>query len=139
MSGERVYVDSSALLKRVLNEPQTPALAVALDSYAHGGDLLSSSSLAWVEVWRTLRRVARVLPDVVVEDWAADALVGVAEVPLSADVLIAARGIGSDLLRSLDAIHLASALAVRADVVLTYDDRLADAAAGAGLEVVAPA
>jgi predicted nucleic acid-binding protein len=43
-------------------------------------------------------------------------------------------------LRSLDAIHLASALTVREELeaVVTYDGQLADAARAAGLEVVAP-
>ena len=41
-------------------------------------------------------------------------------------------------LRSLDAIHLASALLLEADVVLTYDKRLAAACIEGGLAVAAP-
>jgi predicted nucleic acid-binding protein len=41
-------------------------------------------------------------------------------------------------LRSLDAIHLAAAIAVGADSLLTYDDRLASSAAAVGLNVLAP-
>jgi predicted nucleic acid-binding protein len=73
-----------------------------------------------------------------VESIAASALSGVAEFPLDDLLLRRARRVGADELRSLDAIHLASAIVVRADAILTYDLRLADAAAAAGLEVLAP-
>lgn len=66
------------------------------------------------------------------------ALAGVAAFPLSDAVLTRALRVGTDELRSLDAIHLASAIAVGADALLTYDDRLAPAARFAGLEVLAP-
>ncbi len=61
-----------------------------------------------------------------------------AEFPLSDDVVTRAREVGNDELRSLDAIHLASALAVGADTLLTYDMRLADSAAATGLEILQP-
>jgi predicted nucleic acid-binding protein len=41
-------------------------------------------------------------------------------------------------LRSLDAIHLAAALSLGAEAVLTYDDRLAEAARGLGMTVLSP-
>lgn len=53
-------------------------------------------------------------------------------------VLLRARQVGNDALGSLDAIHLASALAVGADSILTCHDRLADSAASLGLTVLAP-
>jgi predicted nucleic acid-binding protein len=133
-----VYVDSSALLKRVLDEPETVAVAAALRSHAARRDLLTSSSLSWVEVWRALRRASTLIPDLVPESWAGDALAGIAELPLTAEVLISARNVGSDALRSLDAIHLASALTIDADIVMTFDGRLAAAAEACGLHVVAP-
>jgi len=49
-----------------------------------------------------------------------------------------ARRVRPDRLRSLDAIHLASALVIDADVVLTYDERLARACADNGLRVATP-
>lgn len=66
------------------------------------------------------------------------ALAGIAEFPLSESVLVRARQAGDEGLRTLDAIHLASAVAVGADSVLTYDDRLAESAAAEGLAVLAP-
>ncbi len=49
-----------------------------------------------------------------------------------------AAGIASEGLRPLDAIHLATAIAVAPDVMLVYDHGLAVAAAAAGLAVAAP-
>lgn len=129
-----VYADSSALLKRVIIETESAAARDALARHVTAGDLVTASSLAWLEVWRSLRRAgARG-----VEDLASLAMSGVAEHELSADVLARARRVGTDALRTLDAVHLASALAVGADVLLTYDGRLADTARTVGVEVTSP-
>jgi predicted nucleic acid-binding protein len=98
------------------------------------GELLVSSSLAWLEVWRALRRAG--LTDI--EAVAESALSGIAEFPLDEFVLLRARRVGEDQLRSLDAIHLAAAIAVGADSLLTYDERLASSANAVGLNVLAP-
>lgn len=129
-----LYVDSSALLKRVVIEAESSAVRVLLRESNAAGHLLTASSLAWLEVWRALRRggLANV-PSV-----ARRAVSGIAEFPLSEAVLVRARGVGGHRLRSLDAIHLTSALAVRADRLLTYDDRLADSATDAGVTVLRP-
>jgi predicted nucleic acid-binding protein len=129
-----LYADASALLKRVVVEAESAAVRTLLSERHVAGDLLTSSSIAWLEVWRSLRRAA--VADV--ESIAASALSGVAEFPLDDLLLRRACRVGADELRSLDAIHLASAIVVRADAILTYDLRLADAAAAAGLEVLAP-
>jgi uncharacterized protein len=129
-----LYTDTSALLKRVVVEAESAAVRTLLSERHVAGDLLTSSSIAWLEVWRSLRRAA--VADV--ESIAASALSGVAEFPLDDLLLRRACRVGADELRSLDAIHLASAIVVRADAILTYDLRLADAAAAAGLEVLAP-
>lgn len=134
----RVYADSSALVKRVVVEAESDALVEVLDGYATAGALLVSSSLAWIEVTRVLRvrhtrERSRVAADV------EGAMSGVAEHPLSPEVVSLARRVDPDALRSLDAMHLATALLIDADVVLTYDVRLAGACADNGLAVVGPA
>lgn len=129
-----VYVDSSALLKRVIVEAESSALRALLRDRDAAGDLLTASSLAWLEVWRSLRRAG--VSDVATT--AAGALSGVAEHPLDDATLLNARQVGGNTLRSLDAIHLASAVAVGADSFVTYEDRLGDAAASLGLTVLAP-
>ncbi len=64
-------------------------------------------------------------------------LEGVALLPLDDSILDQAGSLGPPLLRTLDAIHLATALSIREDigVLFTYDDRLAEAARQHGLTV----
>lgn len=128
-----VYADTSALLKRVVVEPESSAVRALLRRQQADRDLLVSSSLAWLEVWRALRRAGLVNAEAVAEL----ALSGVAEFPLDEVVLRRARRVGQDQLRSLDAIHLAAAIAVGADSLLTYDEQLASSAQAVGLSVLA--
>jgi len=94
-----------------------------------------SSVLAKVEVIRASRRLnAAALP-------AARALLaGVDLIPLTSDLVDEAAEAGEPLLRSLDAIHLVSALSIRAELsaFVAYDSRLAEAGAAAGLDPVRP-
>ncbi len=71
----------------------------------------------------------------------AEAFSGVEIIELDDDLAVRAAAVGPATLRTLDAIHLASALLVadEVDAVVAYDARLADAAQAAGLTVVAPA
>lgn len=134
----RVYIDSSALIKRSVAEPESDAVEEALGRHVEDGDALVSSSLAWVEVSRALRGRLDAADRSVVSAAIEDALSGVAERPVAADVVSLARRVGPDVLRSLDAIHLATAIVIDADVVLTYDERLAAAARHNGLVVATP-
>lgn len=132
-----VYVDSSALVKRVVAEAESDAAERLLARHAGAGDVLVSSSLAWIEVERALRALRGRGVDVNVVGSARDALSGIAERSLSADVVSLARRIGPDTLRSLDAIHVSTAVLVDADALITFDDRLADAADQNGITVAA--
>lgn len=60
---------------------------------------------------------------------------GIEEFPLDDGVLETARRIGGDNLRSLDAVHLASAVMMGAHSIMTFDLRLAEAAESAGIDV----
>ena len=126
----KFYIDSSALVKLVVSEAESEALETFL---AEEPDLVSSE-LTSVEVLRfSLRRgdEAVVL--------AQDALVGVAEFPISPDILREASTIHPRFLRTLDAIHVATALAIgELEGVITYDRRMAEAARANGLTVLAP-
>jgi len=127
-----IYVDTSALLRLVFPDPTTPALQELLD-----GDVrLVSSSLMRVEARRgTMRRAPRRLPRV-------DLLLDRIDIIGIDDAVIESAGRLPDPLPStLEAIHLATALLIRADVdsLLTYDERLATAARTHGIPVVAPA
>ncbi len=134
----RVYVDSSALLKRVFAEAESEALALALRAHVDEGSVLVSSALAWVEVSRALRAYPDALGPVEVTSFADTALSGVLEKPLSAEVVALARRLTPPVLRTLDAIHLASALLVDADVLVAYDQRLLEATKTHGISISSP-
>lgn len=133
-----VYIDSSALVKRVIHESSSPALLERMAA-AHGdGDHFVSSSLAAVEVSRALRSRLDAEPPRRIAQATEIALSGVGEAPLSADVTNLARRIGPPVLRTLDALHLATAVLLDVDEVWTYDDRMLAAADGMGLTTRAP-
>lgn len=128
-----IYLDSSALLKLVLQEPQSDQLQEWLTSRR---DIRSvSSELARVEVLRSCRRMApATLPA------ARTLLLRLDLVPLTGAVVELASDLDGVHLRSLDALHLASALLLgdAMSTFVAYDQRLLAAAAEAGLDVVQP-
>ena len=135
----RVYVDSSALIKRSVEEVESEDLEVALESHVDAGDALVASSLAWVEVSRALRKLLENAPaDMNIAEAEEAALSGVSERPITDDVISLARRVAPPNLRSLDSIHLATAILLDVDLVLTYDDRLTEACRHNGLATTAP-
>lgn len=127
-----LYLDSSALVKLVLTERETAALRERL----RGHEALATSVLAVTEVLRTVRRVAPAR-----EADVRPVLSNLVLLDLSVEVLERAAAIPPPALRTLDAIHIATALALgdELDALVTYDARMVDAARGAGLRVDAPA
>ncbi len=132
------YIDSSVLLKRVVEDQGADAARTELRAIDRQGGILVSSSLAWIEVSRALHRLGHDGDTTPYDALVDTALSGVAEHPITAQVVALARRLGPPGLRSLDAIHLASALLADASVVLTCDNRLADAARQAHLVVQIP-
>ncbi len=133
-----VYCDSSALLKRVLDEAESEPLDEWLATEIGAGSSLTASALAWVEVNRAIRK-RRDLHDPA--SWivhATRALSGVEELPMSRAVLSLAQRVAGPTLRTLDAVHLATAILSDADVVVTYDLRLLQVATEMGLATIAP-
>lgn len=63
---------------------------------------------------------------------------GVAEHPVVDEVVSLGQRLDPNRLRSLDAIHVASAMLLDADLLITYDDRMADAGQRNGLRCAAP-
>lgn len=126
-----IYVDTSALLKLVKPEAESKALA----AYLHDETELVSSTLLAVEARRgALRNTPEKLPRV-------DILLSrIDMVEISGPVIESASRLPDPLLRSLDAIHLATALLIREeiDVLLTYDVRLTEAAQAHGISTAAP-
>jgi predicted nucleic acid-binding protein len=128
-----IYLDSSALLKLVRVETDTADLTAWLADRPDAP--LVSSALAEVEVLRACRRIDERL---VGRGRAVLAMLDV--VPVDGQVLGTAAELPDAGLRSLDALHLASALALDPDLetFVAYDARLVAAARAAGLEVAHP-
>lgn len=128
-----IYLDSSALVKLVVTEAETGALEPWL---ADTDQPLASSALARVEVVRASRSIEAALTD------RAERLCwGIDLVPLDPDLLREAALLAPATLRSLDAIHLASALRLAEAgpvEVVAYDRRLLEAARAVGLATVSP-
>ncbi|MEO6083636.1 MAG: type II toxin-antitoxin system VapC family toxin [Umezawaea sp.] len=129
-----IYLDSCALIKLVLDEPESEALEEHLAE--HSETLQISSELATVEV---LRALIRIEVGVEVKSDAEALLKDFARLPLRSSIPHAAALPGKHL-RSLDALHLASAQMLGRSLTqfITYDKRLTRAALDAGLPVVAP-
>jgi uncharacterized protein len=131
-----IYLDANAVVKLIRVEDETPELLAWLTE-RHGEQLVSSVLLE-VEVPRALRRCQpKVLGAV------ASALVKISRFDVDAPVRATAAAYHDQHLRSLDAIHLATAdqLVAAGKLItafVTYDKRLAVVAADAGLKVVAP-
>lgn len=132
-----VYLDSSAILKRVLNEEHAVSFREWLERQLLESELITST-LAWIEVTRALRRQAAIRGVDDLEGRDVEALSGISACPVSYEVVSLARRIAPGDLRSLDAIHCASAAFVDADLFVSYDDRLLNAARANALPVAIP-
>jgi predicted nucleic acid-binding protein len=127
-----IYVDSSALVKLVIDEPETEPLTLHLAR----DRVLVTSEIAIVEVSRA---AAQANPAADVQAEVDQLLSSCTLVAASLQLLRAARQLASSSLRTLDAIHLASALRVEADELVAYDRRLLNACSEHGLAAVSPA
>jgi len=124
---DRLYIDTSPLGRVLLSEPDAAAIRSALE----GSQSRIASRLTALELRRVALREG-------VADRVEALLEGIAFVPLQEHLLVAAETIEPSTVATLDAIHLATAVRVRADAIMTYDRRLAAAAHDHGLQVLAP-
>ena len=129
-----IYFDTSALVKLVFEETESAALAEWLTVRADVPKV--SSDLSTIQLLRTCRRV-----DEDAVEGANLLLGGIDLLPMDRAIVEKAANLVPTELRSLDAIQLASALSVKANLtaLVAYDARLCSAAAEAGIEVVSPA
>ncbi len=124
------YLDASAIVKLVLDEPDS----LTLLRWYHESERVATSRVGVVETRRAASR----------RDGDPAQLAAVIErlevFELDSDIDRRASAIGPSSLRTLDAIHLATALSIPGlGSFVTYDDRLAEAARNIGLPVVRPA
>lgn len=129
-----IYLDTSALVKLVVDEPESAALADWLDD--RPDDVLCSSAVSRVELLRAARRRSPATVPATVA-----LLCELALVPVDSPVLELAAEIGPPGLRTLDALHLASAAGLGPDLsaFVAYDGRLIEGAALLQLPAISPA
>ena len=125
-----IYLDTSAVLKLVVEEPESSAAAQYLSAAAAQGHQLVASMLLHTELHCMAHRrgfpgepVNTVLGAINLVDLARSDLMYAAALP--------------GKLRSADAIHLAAAIRMQTDVMVAYDAKLLAAAVEAGLRVLA--
>jgi predicted nucleic acid-binding protein len=129
-------MDTSALTKLLIAEPETPELRAWLTAQSDQGEYAATSALGRVELMRAVARYgepgqaerARYLLD------------GLDILPLTEPVIALAETIGPPTLRSLDAIHLAAAAQIERELTafVTYDRRLVDGCREVGLTTASP-
>jgi uncharacterized protein len=127
------YADTSAVIKLLVEESHSKAFAAFYD--AHADAEWVSSALLRIELTRAVTRaMPALLPD------ARDLLLAFSFLVIDDDIVEAAMNEPDRGLRSLDAIHLATAriLGEDLDAIVSYDDRLLKAATDAGLATASP-
>jgi predicted nucleic acid-binding protein len=132
MNADLAYVDSSAFVKLIAAEAETAALRRALARWSR----ITSSALLVAEVTRAVLRNTPTSMPLAVGFLGTVDLIGITRARLQQAGLLQ-----PPQLRTLDALHLVSALAVgsRLGALITYDQRLAAAAQWYGLPVLTPA
>jgi uncharacterized protein len=135
-SGGVLYLDSSAIVKLAVREPETAALQEELMRWS----LCATSSITTIEVSRAAARARGQERSVLPPRSVAALLSAGVEMVLTDHVRRTASTLAPPELRALDAIHLASALALGRDLaaVVTYDIRMQRAAEARRLPVLVP-
>lgn len=131
MSAEVWYLDSSALVKTIIEEPESSSLVRWLSEV----DELVACELVRVEAVRAVR-----VSDPTAVPRAREAVTTLTLIRLDDALYDAAADLQPPSLRSLDAVHLAAALSVGRDLagVVSYDARMTEAARALDLHVEAP-
>lgn len=133
MAGEALYFDSSALVKLVVEEAESLPLLRLFEA----ASLRFASDPVKVEVPRAVRKSGEGAKRLKLWDRVQEDLSFVA---IDDSILNLAAGLAPATLRSLDAIHLASALVLgkSLEAFIAYDNRLANAARAVPLQLISP-
>ena len=124
------YIDSSAILKLIFTEKETPALDKVMNNK------MVTSTLTRVEVKRAVNRINSTKSKV-----ANDVLAQLQYTELEPQTLNLAEAFSPDVtLRTLDAIHVASVLRISEAVqgIITYDEQMIANAEKMGIKVLSP-
>jgi predicted nucleic acid-binding protein len=130
--GNPVYLDTSALVKLVLQEDQSDDMRRFLDETSLQG---VSSEIAEVELSRAILR-----HDEQLTNRGLEVLAQLVLLPFTRSMRLRASYLAPSALRSLDAIHLATAFEIQVDLecLVSYDARLLQSASESGLSVASP-
>lgn len=126
----RWYLDTSAALKLLVHEDESDALAKAIDGASP--DLVG----CWL-LDTELRRAAQ-RETALTQQSVSAFLDGIDLYEVPASLFREAGLLPGANLRSLDALHLAAAVRIGVDHLVTYDSRMSDSARALGLSVVTP-
>ena len=126
-----VYLDASASVKLLVAEPESTSLAAELDSLAEDNDLVSCALLE-----TELRRFA--VREGLAQAAVSDLLDSIGLVEPDLAVFRTAGLLPGRALRSLDAVHLATALRLQSSALIAYDSRLLAAARDVGITTRSP-
>jgi predicted nucleic acid-binding protein len=126
------YVDASAWAKLLVDEPESVALVAWADQRLEAQDQLVSSHLLVTELHRLASRVGASAVDV-------SAALGVVNLALPDPTTFRTAGLLPGPLRSLDALHVASALELGAESFVSYDEQQLSAAESVGIPTQSPA
>jgi uncharacterized protein len=127
------YIDPSAFLKLVIDEPESDALVAQIRALRSSRNIVASSRLLVTEAHRAVPRVPQLQHGHI-----AAALRQIRLVSLSDDDFLAAGMLAGESLRSLDAMHIAAAVTMGASAMLSYDVRQIEAATRSGLDTLSP-
>lgn len=126
----RWYIDSSAIIKLIKLEPESKALVASLPQK------LTTSQLARIEVIRTINTH---FPELLEDSYSV--LTDIPMIPIDDAVITVAQSLPAFItLRTLDSIHLASALTIKNEIegIISYDKEINKAAVAVGFKVSSP-
>ncbi|MGH2366536.1 MAG: type II toxin-antitoxin system VapC family toxin [Chloroflexota bacterium] len=128
-----VYVDTSAAMKLLVDEPESATLAEYLQHCTADGDTLAASLLLHTELHCAANRHASLIDQGAVSAvLSVFSLVDIDRTDLTTAPLLSGR------LRSADAIHLATAVRLAVDTMVVYDAELQAAGRHAGIHIISP-
>ncbi len=125
-----VYFDSSALAKRYVQEPESGLAKSFLETFADP----TTSAITIVEVRRVIGQYVSVMEGITAAALFKRDLTILAIVEISAEIVENAAEIAAKTqLRTLDSLHLASAMAAACTQIVTFDKTQAQVAASLGI------
>ncbi len=126
------YIDTSAYLKLIIEEPESGAMSAAIETARGEGHRVVSSILLETELRRAGHRYG-IDTTIIDHELAKLAIISAAD-----STFVRAGAFVDPTLRSLDALHVAAAVECGATTIYTYDSRQASAAQRVGIIVAAP-